>query len=242
VPVAYDLAAWRGGRTLLAGASLLAIPLCVTIGIPGVVEEDDLDVKWANAFAAIGVAIALAVTIAALRSDGPAAPKWTRADAVRVAAAIVLLALSAPWIAAELGVYLPGHFFLTGQIRGFAGEGGTGLGPAVHHGDHHGLIGVELALTAVALSRVVPRMSATWRRTVTAAYLSLMVVYGLANAVQDFWLEQIVKRGWTDDRIPSMLRPKPTPAWGAVIVAAALVYLLVFHRRRRPPEEAIIAA
>jgi hypothetical protein len=240
LPVAYDLAATHGRRPGLVSASIASLALCMTIGIPGVIEEDDLDAKWVNGLAVIGVGLALAVTVAALRSDGPAAPGWSRWDTGRVIVALALLVAGLPWIAAELGFYLPGDFFLTGQDSPFAGEGGTGIGPAVHHGDHHGLIGVELALVAIALFRVVPRMAPTWRRPVTAGWLSLMLVYGLTNAVQDFWLEQVVKRGWTDDRIPSMLRPKLTPAWAAVVVVAALVYVLAFHRRRRRPEEAII--
>jgi hypothetical protein len=72
--------------------------------------------------------------------------------------------------------------------------------------------------------------------------VSLLLVYGLANAVQDFWLEQVVKRGWTDHRIPSLLRPGPSLAWAGLGVATVLVYLLVFRKRREPPRKAIIAA
>ena len=34
-----------------------------------------------------------------------------------------------------------------------------------------------------------------------------MLAYGSVNLAQDFWLEQVVKRGWTDEAIPSALRP-----------------------------------
>jgi uncharacterized membrane protein len=242
VPISYDLAATHGRRPLLAAAAVAAIALCATVAIPGVLKESDLDAKWANAPAALGVALALLITLAALASDGPAAPRWSRRDTARLVFALVLLACALPWIGAELGVYLPGHFFLTGQIRGFAGEGGHGLGPAVHHGDHHGLSGVELALAAIALSRVVSRLQRTWRRPLAAVYVSLMLVYGLANALQDFWLEQVVKRGWTSRKIPSLLHPALSPAWGAIILAVAIAFVLLF--RRRPPSrpDAIIVA
>lgn len=242
VPVAYDLAAIPRRRPLLALTAVATIPLCATIAIPGVLKESDLDAKWANAPAAIGVALAILVTVAALANRlAPAAPRWARADTARLVVALVLLVCATPWIAAELGFYLPGHFFLTGQIRPFAGEGGHALGPAVHHGDHHGLSGVELALVAIALSRVVPRMQRSWRRPLAAAYLSLLLIYGLANALQDFWLEQFVKRGWTTSRIPSLLHPSLSFAWGAMLIAAAVVFLLLFRPRGPAPPDAIIA-
>jgi hypothetical protein len=242
VPVAYDLAATPRRRPLLALTAVAAIALCATIAIPGVLKESDLDAKWANAPAATGVALALLLTLAALANRlAPSAPGWARADTARVVVALVLLVCATPWIAAELGFYLPGHFFLTGQIRPFAGEGGHALGPAVHHGDHHGLSGVELALAAIALSRVVPRMQRSWRRPLAAVYLSLLLVYGLANALQDFWLEQFVKRGWTTARIPSLLHPSLSFAWGAMLIAAAAVFLLFFRPRRAAPPDAIIA-
>jgi hypothetical protein len=242
VPVAYDLAATPRRRSLLALAGVAAIALCATIAIPGVLKESDLDAKWRNAPAAIGVGLALLVTVAAVANRlAPAAPRWARADTARLLVALALLVCAAPWIAAELGVYLPGHFFLTGQIRPFAGEGGHALGPAVHHGDHHGLSGVELALAAIALSRVVPRMQRTWRRPLAALYLSLLLVYGLANALQDFWLEQVVKRGWTTSQIPSLLHPSLSFAWGAMLIAAAVVFLLLFRPRGPASPDAIIA-
>jgi hypothetical protein len=242
VPVAYDLAATPRRRPLLALAAFAAIGLCATIAIPGVLKQSDLDAKWANAPAAIGVGLTLLLTLAALANPrAPAAPRWARADTARLVVALVLLACATPWIAAELGVYLPGHVFLTSQIRPFAGEGGHGLGPAVHHGDHHGLSGTELALAAIALSRVIPRMQRTWRRPIAAVYLSLMLVYGLANALQDFWLEQVVKRGWTSSRIPSLLHPSLSFSWLAMLIAAAIVLLLLFRPRRAASRDAIIA-
>ena len=74
------------------------------------------------------------------------------------------------------------------------------------------------------------------RRALTV-YLSLMLVYGLANALQDFWLEQLVKRETTELRIPSMLRPEATPAWAALLAAAGLIYVALnrVDKVQRPP-------
>ena len=54
-------------------------------------------------------------------------------------------------------------------------------------------------------------------RTLTAAYLSLMIVYGLTNMANDLWIEQIVKRGWTSWQIPDVLYPTASAAWAAMI-------------------------
>jgi hypothetical protein len=53
-----------------------------------------------------------------------------------------------------------------------------------------------------------------------------MLAYGLANAVQDFWLEQLVKRGATTLEIPSLIIPKASPAWAALLASALLIHLL----------------
>ena len=57
------------------------------------------------------------------------------------------------------------------------------------------------------------------------AYLSLMLVYGLANALQDFWTEQLVKRGSVSVTIPSLIRPDASWAWAAILAVAALICL-----------------
>ena len=44
-----------------------------------------------------------------------------------------------------------------------------------------------------------------------------MLAYGGVNFAQDAWNEQIVKRGWTDEGIPSALLPGVKPIWGVVI-------------------------
>ncbi len=72
-------------------------------------------------------------------------------------------------------------------------------------------------------------MHPTWLRTGLAAYLSLMIAYGVANIANDGWLEQIVKRGWTDWEIPGMLRPELTWMWALVLAGGAAIYFSCFR-------------
>lgn len=227
----------RLDHSLATVAALGSLGLCLTIGIPGVLEETDLDAKPANALAGIGVGLALLMTVVALARGGLgiSAP-FGRGDWARVGLGLVLLLASFPWLAAELGFHAGGPVFLSEQLRPEPGHPDI---RAVHLGHHHGMDGVLLAWTALLLSRVVPRMRRPRLRLALTAYLSLMLVYGLANALQDFWLEQLVKRGTTELRIPSMLRPEATPAWGAVLAAAGLIYVALSRvdKVQRPPKE-----
>ena len=227
----------RLDHSLATVAALGSLGLCLTIGIPGVLEEADLDAKPANALAGIGVGLALLMTVVALARGGLgiSAP-FGRGDWARVGLGLVLLLASFPWLAAELGFHAGGPVFLSEQLRPEPGHPDI---RAVHLGHHHGMDGVLLAWTALLLSRVVPRMRRPGLRLSLTAYLSLMLVYGLANALQDFWLEQLVKRGTTELRIPSMLRPEATPAWGAVLAAAGLICVALSRvdKVQRPPKE-----
>jgi hypothetical protein len=77
----------------------------------------------------------------------------------------------------------------------------------------------------MALSRVVPDFRTRALRLALGFYVSLMLVYGLALALEDFWLEQLVKRGTTSLRIPSMTVPDASWAWAAILVAALLIHI-----------------
>ena len=70
-------------------------------------------------------------------------------------------------------------------------------------------------------------------RRATAAYLSLMLVYGLGNIANDFWLEQIGKRGWTRWIWPSVLEPRADWPWLVLVAAAAALWLVWFGRDER---------
>jgi len=197
--------------------ALVPLVLCAVIVVPGVVDEGDLDARWINVVPALGVAIVLVLT---LRT--PLGPRGdSRGDRLRIAVAVVLGIFALPWLFAEVGLYIPGGVFLAEQQhQGHA---------SVHLGEHHGFEGYVLVLTALLLSRQLPNMR---HPNALAAYLSLMIPYGIGNMLNDGWNEQIVKRGWTSWKIPSVLQPGLTWMWGLVIVTGAAIFFTAFKQRR----------
>jgi hypothetical protein len=205
----------------------LAAAMCAVAVLPGVVSQDNLDSKWINAVPAVGVGVALALTIAARVPVGR-----PRGDRVRIAVAAALVVLAAPWIAAALGFYLDGvpllgWMFQTGKLASFHNP----LHHAVHHGIHHGLQGLLFALAALLLSRIPNRVP---------LYLSLLLAFGVANMLNDGWLEQVVERGWTSHTVPSVLGFSFNWLWGAVILAALAIWAAARDAgpARRPPRTA----
>ncbi len=85
-------------------------------------------------------------------------------------------------------------------------------------------------LTALLISRV--RIPESRLRVAFAGYIGLMLAYGGVNFVQDGWNEQIVKRGWTSEGIPSALLPGARPIW-AVVLGLAILAAWVFLREER---------
>ena len=216
--------AWRG-------AAIAAVVLCAAVFWPGVVNQNDLDARSVNAICAVGVALALAITLAA---RGAAWKRSHRGDRLRIGIGVVLLLLSPPWIAAEFGFFLNrvpllGGIYLSGQYRPEQ-PGLPPFAPAVHHGDHHGLNGVLLVLTALLLSRLLSSISRTGLRLATAAYLALMLAYGVGNIANDFWLEQVAKRGWTTWLVPSVLEPHLGWGWAVLVVEAFIFWAAWFGR------------
>jgi hypothetical protein len=198
-------------RRRLAWWAIVPLALCGLIVIPGVVDENDLDARWINVAPAIGVAIVLVLTL--LTEPGPRGDP--RGDKLRIAVAVVLGIFALPWLVAEVGFYFPGsHVIYQGEAR-------------VHLGEHHGFEGYLLVLTALLLSRQLPNMR---RPNLLAAYLSLMIPYGVGNMLNDGWNEQIVKRGWTSWKIPGVLQPGPTWMWGVVLVAGAAIFFAAFRQ------------
>ena len=219
------------------GAALVGIALAAVVFWPGVVDESDLDAKWVNLLPALGVAIAVALAVYTFARAGLERHPWRAAeDWARVVLAVVVLALGLPWLAAELGISFAGvpvlgTLYQTSELRSQPGV--AGLHPAVHHGHHHGMDGVLLALSALFLSRALPALSRRWLRITAGALLALMLAYGLAELANDFWLEQIVKRGWTNWGIPDVTRPSVDVAWGAILLGAACVFGVAAWRSRR---------
>lgn len=212
------------GRAWVVGAP--AIALCAVIVWPGVVDSGDLDAKAVNAIPALGVALALALTIAAATRVGAGFSPERRGDPIRIAVAVVAILVSLPWTTAELGFHFPGDVFLTEEPYAEPGKLPTA---AVHLGHHHGLMGTLLVLSALLLSR--PRLAGARVRHVYSVLVSLMLAYGSVNLVQDLWHEQVVKRDWTSRGIPSALEPRLTAIWGLMIIATVLLYSLGFARR-----------
>ena len=215
-------------------AAAVAIALSLVVVVPGVVDQGDLDARLVNAVPGAGVALALALTAVALARGGVGVrAERTRGDFARIALAFVLVLAAIPWWFAEWGFYVSdipvvGSLFLAEEV---VPEPGHPDLRAVHLGHHHGTAGVYLALVALALSRQLRSMKRARLRTALALYLSLMLVYGLANAVQDFWLEQVVKRGMTDVSLPSVLRPELDAWWALLVLAAAAVYAFALRPR-----------
>src|SRR5581483_6942836 len=153
-------------------------------------------------------------------------------DRIRIVLVAVLFVGALPWLAAALGFSLDlpllRSAFLTDQLRSQPRV--PGLHPAVHDGFHHGLAGVLLVLTALVLSRSISSVRSFRLRHALAAYLAFLFAYGLGNAVQDFQLEQIVKRGWTSYELPMVLAPAATSAWAVLLLFALAVYVLAFRR------------
>ena len=231
LPIVADrLEDWRADV-----AALVASVLCVTVAIPGVQTPSHLDPKWSNIFAVAGVVLAVGLTAWAT-ARGRKEPVRTShgGDRARLLLGALTLFFAAPYIAAELGFFLDGvpllgWIFQTGAIQ--PEPGAEYLHAAVHHGHHHGLDGFLLVTTALLLSRLLGGIRRPLARTLVAAILSLMLVYGLANMVNDLWIEQVVKRGWTSWQVPDVLVPRASLAWAALLVSALLCYALFFSRR-----------
>jgi len=213
--------AWPRLHGWLRIAGAVAIALCAVVYFA--VDQSDLDAKPLNAVPALGLALAVALVFAV---GVPSLPRRVRGDRVRIGLAAVLVFFCAPLVAAELGFFLDGvpllgWLFETGRLT--AQPGVSGLHHAVHHGQHHGWEATMLSLTALALSRLP-------RPRVLDAYLALMLAYGVGNLVNDDWLEQVVKRGWTSHEVPSILTPAANWGWAAVLVGTVVIWRLWFRQ------------
>ena len=206
-----------------------AIVLCLPLFF-GVVDQSHLDARWVNAFPAVGVALAFALTVKVGGRGLLSKPERHRWDSLRIAAGVVLIVPALPWMAAGLGFFLDdvpalGSLYLTGDLR--TQPGNPIPHPAVHHGQHHGMDGVLLVATALVLSRLVPSIKARLLRGVAGAYLALLFCYGVGNIANDFWLEQVTKRGWTTWEVPDVTTPKVTAAWAIVALGAIVLFVVL---------------
>jgi WD40-like Beta Propeller Repeat len=222
IPMVALVAAQARSRTI-SRLALLSVVLSAAVFWPGVVDEADLDAKWVNAIPAVGVLLALALTVFVIARSGFGPRTRAAGDRVRLVTALVLALLSLPWIAADLG------FSILGSDKWYAGFGHARLHHHVHPGNHHGMVGTLLAVTAIVLSRMLGNLGPRLRAAL-GVYLAVLLFYGLGNFANDFWLEQLVKRGVTNWQVPSMIAPAANIPWLVLLVLAALVYVLVFRR------------
>jgi len=205
-----------------------AIGLAAAVAWPGVIDQDDLDARVVNVIPALGVALSLGLTAAASRRGGAGLARRLPFDPVRATIAAVLLLVSIPWIAADLGVFLPDGVFIMRRVA--LDTDGLPIA-AVHLGHHHGMDGTLVALSAILLSR--PRLRRGATASVTVAVTSLAFAYGIVNCVQDAWNEQLVKRGTLDRQIPSAILPSLSWIWLVILVLAALTALTLRRESRR---------
>ncbi|MET0938883.1 MAG: hypothetical protein ABWY51_06645 [Gaiellaceae bacterium] len=236
------------------------IVLCAGVFWPGMVKQSNLDARPANAIPSLGVLAALLLTMfAARRLARSSPPAWARWDRLRIALAVLLLVLAPPWLSADLGLSFDGEpvlgsIYQSGELRSeppyppdvaarpaqnpipgaAATPDGVVLHPAVHHGHHHGMTGVLLAWSALLLSRLVPSVGRRRLRGLLAAYVALMFCYGAGVFANDFWLEQIVKRGWIDWSIPNVNNPTVGGGWGVILAAMLALWCVTVWLRRRP--------
>ena len=223
--------------------AVVGVVLAAAVFWPGVVSQADLDARSVNAVAALGVLIAVGLSVyAGVSLERPVFATPQRGDLARIGLAAIAVVIGLPWFAADLGFFLSGvpvlgSIFQTGlRVHQLAGL--PPFPPAVHHGHHHGMDGVLLVLTALLLSRLLADVGVRWFRLVLAAYFALMICYGVGNIANDFWIEQVVKRGWATWQVPNVLEPRATAAWGVIVLSAVVVWigLLALARPSREPE------
>lgn len=214
----------------LLGAAVAGTLFSLVAVIPGVVDQGDLDAKPINAIPVLGVAIALVLSVMAMRNPVPSADEpWLWTDRIGLALIAVGTFVALPLIVADLGFFIDdiplfNRIFIAREIP--AGE----IHPAVHPGHHHGLDGLLFIVTAVVLARPWRTLPAGPIRTGLSAYLAFMMGYGIANLANDAWYEQLFKRGTTDYEIPSFTRPEITAEWGIVVIGMIVIWFFMFRR------------
>ena len=234
-------------RRVATVAALAASVLASSVFWPGAVDEADPDSRPISVLAVVAVVAVIALTVGVARSAGLRRPRLRlRVERARLAVFALIFLVEIPWLAALIGVSLDHVPVLNSMYLSdsFVDQpGASGLHPAVHAGLHHGLCGALLITSSVWLSRHLPEMGNEVHRRIIAGYLSLLIAYGGANALQDFWLEQIVKRDLVGWQFPYMLQPKISWAALGIVAGAGLIYAMLLRPgavfdRATPPRAA----
>lgn len=239
VAIGVALVVWdrfpRGAVWVAAGC---VVALGAVVFVPGVAEAEEVEVTLnpQRVVAAGAVLTLFGLTVRAARRQGVRGLRPRVAgDLPRLVLATGIVFAALPWFAADLTLSLdrvPGlsRVFLTDVLRSEPAR--VGLNPAVHDGHHHGMDGALLALAALALSRLVYALDG-WRRRALAGLCGLLLAYGLANALEDFWLEQVVKRGASTYLFPKMLTPRATAAFAWIALAGVAISVLILAAATR---------
>jgi hypothetical protein len=217
---------------IVTGTAVIALLLCLVAAIPGVLDQGDLDARLVNALPALGVALVLGLSLLSMQRGAHASPvSWSRGDVAGLAFIAMLTFLALPWLLADAGAYIGdvpglGQLFMSKEFA----EPNPDL-RAVHLGHHHGVDGLLFVTTAFLLRRRLHQIDPSRLRSAMSWYLAFMLAYGVANFANDFWLEQLVKRGTTTHEIPSMLRPEVSPSWGLLLIGTVAGRFLLFRPR-----------
>ena len=224
------LVADRLTRRTVVVAALGSVALGASALWLGTSDEAEVDAKPVSIAALTGLAIAIGLTILLIRRQGTVGLHHQRGDRRRLVAGLFVLAVSLPWLAALLGLSLDrvpllGAVFVTDTQ--LTQPGNPTPFPAVHDGHHHGLDGAILLWSALVLSRELGRFRSRRLASGVVVLLSFFLAYGGWNVAQDFWLEQVVKRGVTTAEIPYAIAPAPTVVWALVLLLAAGAFLVL---------------
>lgn len=210
--------------------------LVVTAGVAGLagaalvgtgVDEVDADVRQVSVLALVGVALATALCATTARRGGVAPFRRLPGDRLRVVIAVAIGLISIPWMLADIGLavdQVPGlnRVFISEAVRPDPGRAAPFS--AVHDGHHHGMDGALLVWSALLASRLLPGLASIRMRGALGPYVALLLTFGTANALQDFWTEQVVKRGVTSTELPRFTTISPDPKWAVLLLMAGGAY------------------
>ncbi len=207
---------------------------CLLVAIPGMVSQDDLTARYRNVPVALAAAVALGL-VALVVWRAPAR-RWASprlaGDPARIVIGVVMVVVSIPWIAAACGVFVTDIPVLGSIFRGSQPTPGEPGLASVHRGLHEGLAGMQLALTALILSRLLGLAAAGVARLALSLFLAVMLSYGVMVLLQDGWNEQLIKRGILTWDFPNVLTPQLNWGWFWVLAGAAAIHLGWFGRER----------